>query len=165
MSIGAGGALPRSCHSPGAEKSADRDLVVMDSPMMHESVFWVAPLGVLAGLLFAGWFFRDMLRQDPGTELMQRIGGHVHQGAMAYLSQQYRVMLLVFAVIALLFAVLAYGFSLQSRWLPFTFLAGIITVQHRSDRIDAQAVDMMFAQPIDRIGDEIVGHFAAAVIV
>jgi K(+)-stimulated pyrophosphate-energized sodium pump len=124
MSIGAGGALPRSCHSPGAEKSTDRDLVVMDSPMMHESVFWVAPLGVLAGLLFAGWFFRDMLRQDPGTELMQRIGGHVHQGAMAYLSQQYRVMLLVFAVIALLFAVLAYGFSLQSRWLPFTFLAG-----------------------------------------
>ncbi len=91
---------------------------------MIEPVFWIAPLGSLLGLVFAGWFMRDMVRRDPGTELMQRIGGHVHGGAMAYLRRQYRVMSLVFCVLAALFAVLAFGFDLQSRWLPLTFLAG-----------------------------------------
>ena len=91
---------------------------------MTEPVLWLAPIGVLSGLLFAALFFRDMLRQDAGTEPMQRIGGHVHKGAMAYLGQQYRVMLLVFLGLAALFALLAYGFGLQSRWLPVTFLAG-----------------------------------------
>ncbi|MDH3994131.1 MAG: sodium-translocating pyrophosphatase, partial [Gammaproteobacteria bacterium] len=48
----------------------------------------------------------------------------VRRGAMAYLGQQYRIMLLVFAVLALLFAVLAYGFGLQNPWLPITFVGG-----------------------------------------
>ena len=43
---------------------------------------------------------------------------------MAYLIQQYRVMLLVFLVLAGIFAVLAYGFGVQNTWLPATFLAG-----------------------------------------
>ena len=92
--------------------------------MTSETVFWFAPLGVVTGLLFAAWFFRDMLRQDAGTEQMQRIGNHVYHGAMAYLAQQYRIMLLVFGALALLFALLAFGFDLQNRWLPATFLTG-----------------------------------------
>lgn len=92
--------------------------------MTAETVFWLAPLGVLVGLVFAGLFFRDMLRQDAGTEQMQRIGGHVQRGAMAYLAQQYRVMLLVFSVLAICFAVLAFGFDVQSRYLPGLFLMG-----------------------------------------
>jgi K(+)-stimulated pyrophosphate-energized sodium pump len=91
---------------------------------MHEAAFWIAPLGVVLGLLFAGIFFRDMLRQDAGTPLMQRIGSHVHRGAMAYLSQQYRIMALVFLGLAALFAVLAYGFDVLNRWLPLTFVSG-----------------------------------------
>ncbi len=96
----------------------------MHFAMMNESAFWIAPLGVLSGLLFAGLFFRDMLRQDAGTELMQLVGNHVHQGAMAYLAQQYRIMLLVFGAIALLLALLAFGFDLQHRWAPAIFMTG-----------------------------------------
>jgi K(+)-stimulated pyrophosphate-energized sodium pump len=91
---------------------------------MNEPLFWIAPLAALVALVFAWIFFRDMRQQDEGTGVMRRIGRHVRHGAMAYLRQQYRIMLLVFAGLALLFAVLAYGFDLQNRWLPFTFLGG-----------------------------------------
>jgi K(+)-stimulated pyrophosphate-energized sodium pump len=91
---------------------------------MTEPLFWLAPAAALAALVFAGGFFREMLRQDEGTGLMRRIGGHVRQGAMAYLGQQYRVMALVFAALAALFAVLAWGFGVQNAWLPLTFLSG-----------------------------------------
>jgi K(+)-stimulated pyrophosphate-energized sodium pump len=91
---------------------------------MNELAFWVAPAGVLTGLVFATGFFFSMLRQDAGTAQMQQIGNHVHQGAMAYLSRQYRIMVLVFLGLAGVFAVLAFGFDVQNRWLPLTFLAG-----------------------------------------
>lgn len=92
--------------------------------MMIDPFFWLAPVAAIIGLAFAWMFFRDMRRQDEGTEVMRRIGQHVRDGAMAYLRQQYRVMLLVFGVLALLFALLAYGFELQNPWLPITFIFG-----------------------------------------
>ena len=92
--------------------------------MKTEPLFWLAPVAALVALFFAWLFFRDMRRQDSGTEPMRRIGGHVRQGAMAYLRQQYRVMAAVFLLLAGLFALLAFGFGVQSTWLPFTFLCG-----------------------------------------
>jgi len=60
----------------------------------------------------------------PGTETMRTNGAHVRDGAMAYLRQQYRIMVLVFAGLALLFALLAYGLGVQNPWLPVTFVCG-----------------------------------------
>jgi K(+)-stimulated pyrophosphate-energized sodium pump len=91
---------------------------------MTEPAFWIAPFAALIGLSFAWLFFIDMKRQDEGTDVMRRIGQHVRAGAMAYLRQQYRIMLRVFFVLALAFAVMAYGFGVQSPWLPLTFVAG-----------------------------------------
>jgi K(+)-stimulated pyrophosphate-energized sodium pump len=93
---------------------------------MNEPVFWIAPLASLLALYFAWRFFSEMLRQDAGTEVMQRIGGHVRVGAMAYLRQQYKVMIVVFAVIAAVFAYLAFGLDapVQSGWVPAVFLFG-----------------------------------------
>ena len=42
---------------------------------------------------------------------------------MAYLKQQYKVVIIVFIVLALIFAVMAY-FDLQNNWVPFAFLTG-----------------------------------------
>jgi len=91
---------------------------------MNEPVFWLAPVAAAAGLLSAWLFFRDMKRQDEGTEVMRTIGNRVREGAGAYLRQQYRVMLVTFGGLALLFAFLAYGLGVQNRWLPVTFLFG-----------------------------------------
>ena len=43
---------------------------------------------------------------------------------MAYLKQQYKVVGIVFVVLALFFAYLAYGVGVQNPWVPFAFLTG-----------------------------------------
>ncbi|HBZ34233.1 MAG TPA: sodium-translocating pyrophosphatase, partial [Bacteroidales bacterium] len=72
---------------------------------------------------FAYYFYRDMLSRDEGTDLMKKIAAHVRQGAMAYLKQQYKVVTIVFAVLAVLFGVMSY-FDLQNGWVWFAFLTG-----------------------------------------
>ncbi|TVR53817.1 MAG: sodium-translocating pyrophosphatase [Puniceicoccaceae bacterium] len=91
---------------------------------MLTNAFYLAPLAAVTALLFAWYFHRQMTAEDEGTEVMRRIAGHVRSGAMAYLFQQYRVMLVVFLILAGLLAVLAFGFNLQSRLLPLGLLAG-----------------------------------------
>jgi K(+)-stimulated pyrophosphate-energized sodium pump len=91
---------------------------------MIDPFLWIAPGAAFTALVFAWIFFRDMRARDEGTELMREIGQHVRQGSMAYLRQQYRIMLQVFAALAVLFAILAYGFGIQNPWLPFTFICG-----------------------------------------
>jgi K(+)-stimulated pyrophosphate-energized sodium pump len=87
-------------------------------------MFWIAPIAALTAMVFAWVFYQGMYRQDQGTELMREIGAHVRHGAMAYLLQQYKVMLVVFAVLTAVFAILSYGFGVQSTWLPATFVCG-----------------------------------------
>ncbi|MEM6910881.1 MAG: sodium-translocating pyrophosphatase [Verrucomicrobiota bacterium] len=87
-------------------------------------LFWIAPLGAVVALVFAFKFFKAMMAREEGTPLMAEIGQHVRDGAMAYLNQQYRVMVLVFGGFLLLFLVLAFGLGVQSKWMPLTFVAG-----------------------------------------
>ena len=87
-------------------------------------LFYVVPAASLVALLFAWIFFRQMMKESEGTPTMKEIAQYVREGAMAYLKQQYKVVVIVFAVLAVLFAVLAYGFHVQNSWVPFAFLTG-----------------------------------------
>lgn len=55
---------------------------------------------------------------------MREIAEYVRKGAMAYLKQQYKVVLIVFIVLAVLFAFMAYGLKVQNPWVPFAFITG-----------------------------------------
>ena len=55
---------------------------------------------------------------------MKEIAQYVREGAMAYLKQQYKVVGIVFVVLAVLFSILAFGFGVQNKWVPFAFLTG-----------------------------------------
>ncbi len=92
----------------------------MNTPVL----FWMVPGASLLALFFAWYFFRQMFRQSEGTPRMIEIASHVRQGAMAYLKQQYKVVAMVFLVLALFFAFLAYGLGVQNPWVPFAFLTG-----------------------------------------
>ena len=85
-------------------------------------MYVVLAASVLA-LGFAYYFYRWMLGKDEGTELMKKIASHVRKGAMAYLKQQYKVVTIVFVVLAVIFAVMAY-FNLQNGIVWFAFLTG-----------------------------------------
>ena len=91
--------------------------------MMH-ALFYLVPAASLIALLFAWIFFRQMMKESEGTPTMKEIAQYVREGAMAYLRQQYKVVIIVFAVLAVLFAILAYGFGVQNPWVPFAFLTG-----------------------------------------
>ncbi len=87
-------------------------------------IFWLVPVAAVVALGFAWYFFRAMMRESEGTLRMQEIASHVRKGAMAYLKQQYRVVAIVFAILVLFFAFLAYGLGVQNPWVPFAFLTG-----------------------------------------
>lgn len=55
---------------------------------------------------------------------MIEIAEHVRKGAMAYLKQQYKVVLIVFIVLAVIFSLMAYVLKVQNSWVPFAFLTG-----------------------------------------
>ena len=87
---------------------------------MKDFVNWLpAVLGVIA-LLFAAYLIRKVGRADAGTERMQEIAGHIHQGARAFLMSEYRI-LVIFVVI--LFVAIGFGIS----WMTAVcFLAGAL---------------------------------------
>ena len=85
--------------------------------------FYLVPIASIVALFFAYYFFKRMMRESEGTEKMQTIARYVREGAMSYLKQQYKVVTVVFIILALVFAVMAY-FGLQNSWVPFAFLTG-----------------------------------------
>ena len=87
-------------------------------------IFWIVPAAAVIALAVAWAFYRSMKREDEGTPRMREIAEHVRKGAMAYLRQQYKVVLIVFIILALFFAYLAYGAGVQNPWVPFAFLTG-----------------------------------------
>ena len=91
---------------------------------MKDPIFWITPVASLVALIVAGQFFRSMMGCSEGTETMQAIARHVRTGAMAYLKQQYKVVLLFFLVIFALFIFMSYGLHLQNKWVPFAFITG-----------------------------------------
>ena len=64
------------------------------------------------------------MAQDEGTPRMREIAQYVRTGAMAYLKQQYKVVTIIFVLLALVFAFMAYVLEVQNPWVPFAFLTG-----------------------------------------
>ena len=89
---------------------------------MNWIIYLVLAASVLA-LSFAFYFYKSMMKADEGTDLMKKIASHVRRGAMAYLKQQYKVVIIVFVILAAIFGVMSV-FGLQNEWVWFAFLTG-----------------------------------------
>ncbi len=87
-------------------------------------LFYSVPVASVIALFFAWLFYHQMKKESEGTPTMKEIAQYVREGAMAYLKQQYKVVGIVFVVLAVLFSVLAFGFGVQNKWVPFAFLTG-----------------------------------------
>ena len=91
---------------------------------MIPTVFWLVPIASVCALGMAWFFFSQMMKESEGTPRMIEIAEYVRKGAMAYLKQQYKVVLIVFIVLAIVFAFMAYVLHAQNEWVPFAFLTG-----------------------------------------
>ncbi len=87
-------------------------------------VFWLVPFASVCALAMAWYFFKYMMKEDEGTVRMKEIAGYVRIGAMAYLKQQYKVVAVIFIILCLVFAFMAYVLHVQNPWVPFAFLTG-----------------------------------------
>ena len=68
-------------------------------------LFILAPLCALIGLIFAAYSFWVMKKEDPGSELMEKIAGLIRLGAMVYLKRQYTAVGIFVIVMTLVLAV------------------------------------------------------------
>jgi K(+)-stimulated pyrophosphate-energized sodium pump len=91
---------------------------------IQNNLFWLVPSTAIIALGFAWFFFKQMMKHSEGTVKMAEIAEHVRKGAMAYLKQQYKIVIIVFVVLTGLFALMAYVWKVQNPWVPFAFLTG-----------------------------------------
>lgn len=91
---------------------------------MLSELFWIVPLSAVIALVFAWFFFKQVMKEEEGNDHMKKIAAYVREGAMAYLKQQYKVVIIFFLVITIMFSIMAYVLALQNPWVPFAFITG-----------------------------------------
>ena len=94
-----------------------------------EDYFWLGIVGALIALIFAWSQARRVKQFSEGTPLMEKIAAAIRKGANAYLKRQYKTVAIIFAIIAVILAVLAYvpwinGEGLVNKFVPFAFVTG-----------------------------------------
>jgi K(+)-stimulated pyrophosphate-energized sodium pump len=86
-------------------------------------LMFLAPVGSIVALAFAGYLAYTVLKHSEGTETMKRIAAAVRQGANAYLKRQYTGVALFFAVMFVILFILA-SLGYLTIFVPFAFLTG-----------------------------------------
>jgi K(+)-stimulated pyrophosphate-energized sodium pump len=93
---------------------------------------YVAPVAGVLALVFAWYRARWIAKQDAGTELMQEIAGRIQEGAMAFLSREYRVLAVFVVVVACVLGLSSLGDaelgggSRQTPFIALSFVCGAV---------------------------------------
>ncbi|MFQ5500966.1 MAG: sodium-translocating pyrophosphatase [Phycisphaerae bacterium] len=104
--------------------------VAQDAAGTHDSSatipwqWYIAPIAAIVALFMAMKFYKEVMASDEGEPLMQEIAGYVRAGALAYLKQQYKIVVIVFLVLSGILAYMAFGLHVQHRIVPVAFLTG-----------------------------------------
>ena len=80
---------------------------------------YIAPVAAALGLLVAFGLASWIKKEDEGTDRMREIAGYIREGAMAFLTREYRTMIFVVAVLFL-----ALGLGLNSWTTAILYLVG-----------------------------------------
>lgn len=108
-----------------AQEVSDHANLTLTGSNARIALLWlIAPISAVLALLFAFLFHKQIMKHDPGTERMQKIAAAVRKGAMAYLLQQYKVVAIVFVILVIVLAIMAFVFEIQHWLVPFAFLTG-----------------------------------------
>ncbi|MCE9557512.1 MAG: sodium/proton-translocating pyrophosphatase, partial [Armatimonadetes bacterium] len=87
--------LPSAALASGAEASVKLDFTASDMNYLYAS----GVMGLIA--IVYGFMIRaKLLKQSPGDEAMQSVGGAIREGAMAYLKKQFSTMLIFVVIVA-----------------------------------------------------------------
>ena len=89
-----------------------------------ENLFWIGLVGAALALLFAVYQSRKVMQYSEGTDAMKKIAAAIRKGANAYLKRQYKTVAIIFLIISVVLAILAFFFKMLSPFVPFAFLTG-----------------------------------------
>ena len=94
---------------------------------MAELLLWLAPLAAVVVLFGAYKKAQWVSKQDAGTDRMKELAGYIAEGAMAYLSRQYRVLAIFVIIVAVLLGVSNAALT-DSNWvIAIAFICGAVT--------------------------------------
>lgn len=128
-----------------------------------------ASLTGLIGLVFVVYLAVNLLKNDPGSQAMQKIAKAIHEGAMAFLKREYAA---ISGFVVVLFFVLWIGISI---WSALAFLigaacslsAGFIGMQisTRASNRTAQAATESFAKSLSIAfpGGAVMGMYVVSI--
>lgn len=88
------------------------------------SIIHIIPLFGILALLYTVWKSSWITKQDPGNERMQKIAGHISEGAMAFLKAEYRVLAIFVVLVAILLAVSGANADDSSPLVGVSFIVG-----------------------------------------
>ena len=92
---------------------------------MSSNLIFVVGAGILA-MLFSFWKTSWINKQDEGTERMKQIGANIADGAMAFLSAEYRVLAIFVVSVALVLGFANSGRNDSSALISMSFIVGAI---------------------------------------
>jgi len=87
------------------------------------NLMYIVPIAGIVALISAYFFYNSMMRSEKGNARMEEIASYVREGAYAYLYRQYKVVLIVFLVLCIIFTILAF-MGIQNPFVPIAFLTG-----------------------------------------
>ncbi|EEG77878.1 sodium-translocating pyrophosphatase [Dethiobacter alkaliphilus] len=76
-----------------------------------DNLLYLAPVAGIVGLLFAFYLTSRVNSADPGNDRMKEISEAIHEGAMAFLSREYRAL---FIFVIILFFVITFAIDLST---------------------------------------------------
>lgn len=90
---------------------------------MSNPLIYLAPVGSIVALLFAGYFASTLRRYSEGTPEMVAIAGAIREGARAFLRRQYQTVAIFFlSMFALLYVLVFLGYL--NVFVPWAFITG-----------------------------------------
>ncbi|MDJ0762959.1 MAG: sodium-translocating pyrophosphatase [Myxococcota bacterium] len=94
--------------------------------MVLETLVYVAPVAGVLALIYAFVKTTSINKADAGTEKMVEIGGHIREGAMAFLGREYKVLAIFVVIVAILLAIANSSMESSSWLVGVSFVVGAV---------------------------------------
>jgi K(+)-stimulated pyrophosphate-energized sodium pump len=93
---------------------------------LKDYLIYVAPAAGVLALLYAAWRASWVSKQEVGTDEMKTIAGRIQEGAMAFLSAEYKSLALFVVLVAAALGVANYVSDSGSWWIAVSFVVGAV---------------------------------------